>query len=278
MDDRAQLRGSSVSADQAITELVAAHGDRIFHLGQRLCDDPTFAEDLVQETFLRAYRSWDRFEGRSAPLTWLYSIASRACYRLQRRRAGQPRKVEPLDHLVSSVQRWRADDGAQDESPLDYTIRREEIERLHASISELPSTFRLPLVLKELEGLTIREIAEVLGLREATVKTRLHRARLSLARDLAKPRPRPAPERGTPHAAARCRDLLLAKLEAMDRGSEYPIDDGRLCSACRVGLDSLDRAHDVCALISTRPMPEAVRRRLLESLGESDNSASSSSL
>jgi RNA polymerase sigma-70 factor (ECF subfamily) len=67
----------SMSAGEAVERLMQDHGGRIYGLGLRLCGDPEDARDLVQETFLRAYRKWDQFEGRSEPATWLYTIASR---------------------------------------------------------------------------------------------------------------------------------------------------------------------------------------------------------
>lgn len=89
-------------AQTAIPRLFEAHGGRIYTLGLRMCGDPDRAEDLVQETFLKAFGGWDQFEGRSNPATWLYSIASRACQRMQRRRAGEPRRMLSLTELLPS--------------------------------------------------------------------------------------------------------------------------------------------------------------------------------
>ena len=65
------------SADEEIPRLVEEHGGKMFGLAKRMCRTVEQAEDLVQETFLQAYRKWDQFEGRSSPATWLYTIASR---------------------------------------------------------------------------------------------------------------------------------------------------------------------------------------------------------
>ena len=72
-------------ADDAIPRLMDDYADHIYGLGLRLCDDPEKAEDLVQETFMRALKSWKSFDGRSKPSTWLYTIASRTCQRMERR-------------------------------------------------------------------------------------------------------------------------------------------------------------------------------------------------
>lgn len=252
-------------SDTTVAELFESYGDRIYHLGLRLCDQSDFADDLVQETFLRAAQNWGQFEERSDPLTWLYTIAARACHRLQRRRAGEPRRVETLKHLIDSGAEWRQDRQGQEESPLDYSVRRDEAGRLHRAISTLPAAFRLPLVLKELEGLTIREVAEILGLREATVKTRLHRARLTLRRELVSGTDLP-PLDPASHTRRQCTDLLTAKLEAMARGVSFPIDNERICAECRSTLEALDRSQDLCASIATHPLPAELRERVLLAL------------
>lgn len=190
---------------------------------------------------------------------------------MQRRRAGEPRRIEPLSKLLASGHEQHVDAAEMGESPLDYTIRREEADRLHAAISTLPVAFRLPLVLKELEGLTVREVAEILGLREATVKTRLHRARLTLGREVAAAGPPTGA--GATHTRQECADLLTAKLEAMARGVPFPIDNERICSACSSSLDALDRARDVCSGIPTHPLPAALRTSVLETLREFEGSA-----
>lgn len=252
------------SPDEAIPLLFDAYADRVYRLGMRLCDRSDFAEDLVQETFLRAYRSWGAFKGRSQPMTWLYAIASRACQRLERRRAGEPRKLDPLDRLLEFGHGAKAGEPSTDVSPLDQAIRSQEAAHLRHAIATLPARFRLPLVLKEFEGLSIREIADVLGLREATVKTRLHRARLAL-RDSVQVAS-PTWEDDTAHTRRQCADLVTAKLEAMARGATFPISNDRICARCRPTLEALDRTRTLCSLISSDPLPDEVRRRVKDSL------------
>ena len=255
---------ASVNPEEAIPELMDAYGDRIYGLALHLCGEPSAADDLVQETFLRAYRNWPRFEGRSAPLTWLYTIASRACQRLERRRAGQPRRVETLDELVAAHATPSELVGTQ-EDPLEYTMRREETGRLRAAIAALPSPFRLPLVLKELQGLSVLEVADVLGLQEGTVKTRLHRARLTLRKELG-PGSRVEPADDDTHEARHCSDLLVAKLEALSRGVPFPIDNDGLCARCRTALGDLDRIQELCEEMPTDPLPLELRASVLRTL------------
>lgn len=247
-------------ADTAVGRLFAEHGDLIYSLGLRICGGPEAAEDLVQETFLRALRSWEGFEGRSKPSTWLYSIASRACTRMQRRRAGEPRRLEPLERLLPSGDEGIVEVPADDD-PEAETARREAADAIFAAIAELPAEFRLPFVLKEIVGLSIAELSDVLGVKESTIKTRLHRARLRIRQAVAET----LPARDAPHPDHRreeCLALLAAKQESLDRGVEFPLPPSHLCERCGAVFRSLDFAQDVCATLGGGEMPEDLRRSL----------------
>jgi len=249
-------------ADAAIPQLMHDYADHIYGLGLRLCDDPERAEDLVQETFLRALEAWDGFDGRSKPSTWLYTIASRACRRMERRRAGQPRHVRGLDQLLPSGEAV-VDLPASGQTPLEWTERQEVVQAVRAAIDSLPIHFRLPLVLKEIEDLSVEDVAKVLGLKPATVKTRLHRARLLIREELTKPLPH-RPARETHDSEGACLDLLWAKQEALDRGVEFPIPAENLCERCRSVFATLDMAGDVCHALGDAKLPEHARRALEE--------------
>lgn len=254
-------------ADQAIPRLLEAHGDQIYGLGLRLCDDPEKARDLVQETFIRALRSWDGYDGRAKPSTWLYTIATRACRRLERRRAGQPRHMKPLEKLLPSGETTVVDVPDDGQTPLEWAERQDVIEAVRRAVDSLPLDFRLPLVLKEMEGLSVDEVATVLGVKASTVKTRLHRGRLKLRQELSRPLPqRPTTRTGPPDEG--CLDLLWAKQEAMDRGVEFPIPPDHLCERCRSVFATLDLGRDVCQRMGGAPLPDvvkaAIRRRVAE--------------
>ncbi|MDH3592122.1 MAG: sigma-70 family RNA polymerase sigma factor, partial [Planctomycetota bacterium] len=121
--------------DTAIPKLLEQHGGRLYGLGLKLCGGREEAEDLVQETFLQAYRKWDQFEGRAQPTTWLYTIASRICQRMHRRRAGQPEKMASLDELLPFGDRTMA---VPPDGPLDAQIRKEGRARIESEIASLP--------------------------------------------------------------------------------------------------------------------------------------------
>lgn len=262
-------------AAEAIPELLDEHGGKIYALGLRLCADSADAQDLVQETFLNAFRHWRGFEGRSQASTWLYTIASRACQRMQRKRAGEPEHMASLDDLLPAPERGVPDTaalthGAPDD-PLTGQLRREARERVERALAAIPPDFRLPLVLKEIAELPIRDIADSLGIKPATVKTRIHRGRLALRRALAEGLPERPADRPT-HERRICLDLLRAKQEAMDRGKELPVAGAELCDRCRVLFDTLDLTRDTCAALGRGELPVEVRRLVLADLAREQSS------
>lgn len=257
--------------ETAIPELLEAHGDRIFALGRRLCDRPEDAEDLVQETFLRAFRAWGSFEGRSDPSTWLYTIAVRACRRMRRRSRRAMGAAPSLSQLLPSGDDPVPHIPSGDRSPLDEMLLDELRETVQGAIARLPWHYRLPLVLKDLAGLSIAEVARVLGIKEATVKTRLHRARLIIREELTEHLPKrhaPPPD----HARRICLDLLQAKQEALDRGAPFPVPRDELCSRCASMFETLDMTRDVCRDLAAGHLPDEIRRTLLEEMQQDHGS------
>lgn len=259
--DRGSRESDRPTADEAITALFEQEGGRLFAIARNLCGDRQQAEDLVQETFLQAYRKWDTFEGRSRPTTWLYTIASRLCQRLHRKRAGEPARMASLEELLPFSDRALA--VAEAGSGLDDDD--EARERLEAAVTALPDEFRMPLILKDIVGLSGAEVAQVLGLKEATVKTRMHRARLKLREGIAEI----LPKRELPPAAYErqvCLDLLEAKQEALDRGVAFPVDREVICARCRAVFGTLDLARDLCRRIATDELPRDLRDRVVSRL------------
>ena len=255
--------GARASAYEAIPVLLDRHGDRIYGLGLRLCGGPDDAEDLVQETFLRAFRHWDQFEGRSDPGTWLWAIAARACQRMQRRRAGEPKRMASLHELLPAPTDAMPALTAKGELPLDDLLRRETREAVERAIGTLPATFRIPLVLKELADFSLAEIAAILEIREATVKTRVHRGRLLLRQALARRLPA-GPVTPPDHSRQVCLDLLQTKQDAMDRGTPFPLPDRELCDRCKSMFATLDLARDACRQIRGGALPPEIRALIVD--------------
>jgi RNA polymerase sigma-70 factor (ECF subfamily) len=169
--------------EHAFEEIVARYQARVFRLAWRLTGNDSDAKDVLQETFLRAYRGLGSFQGRSRFGTWLYRIATNAA--LTHRRTRSRRRAEPLDsylprfdgtgtHVATPAELQVA---ARAEEALD---RRALAEKAMAGLERLPEHYRRALVLRDLEEMPTDQVAEVLGLRPATVRQRVHRARLML--------------------------------------------------------------------------------------------------
>lgn len=254
-------------ASLKITEIFESEGGRMYQLALRFCGDPDQAEDLVQEVFLQAYRGWAAFRGDSDVKTWLYRIAARACQRMHRRRTGEPEHMASIDAPLPFGEPMIAVIPDEQGDVLQQQIRNEARERLEAEISRLPDDFRVPLVLKEIVGLGVKQVAEVLGLEQGTVRSRLHRARLKLrhAIDPAIPRtadpvPPPAYDQQT------CLDLLDAKQNALDRG--VPFTNEVICQRCRSVFAELDLAQSLCAQLANGEIPPSLRQKLAQVLSK----------
>ena len=170
-DTEADLERLRAGDARAFERLVATHQHRVFGVALRMLDNAAEAEEIAQETFLRAHGSLAEFRGDAKLSTWLYAIVSRLC--LNRLASSDRRVVRPGDETLVRV----ADAGA---GPQAEAERAELEAALHRAIADLPEERRVVVVLRDLEGLAYDEIARVLGLEPGTVRSRLHRARMDL--------------------------------------------------------------------------------------------------
>ena len=174
-EDRELVRLAQTGAEPAFEELVRRHQQRVFALVGGILRRPEDVEDVAQQVFLKAYLGLKKFDQRAAFSTWLYKIAVNECWDYLRKKKVRPlvyeadlseEQVSRLDGIVSADR--------PPEGPSDRAEMREVLERL---LSALPEQDRELLVLKEMEGFSVQELAEILGLNVNTVKVRLFRAR-----------------------------------------------------------------------------------------------------
>ncbi|MBU0678708.1 MAG: RNA polymerase sigma factor [Verrucomicrobia bacterium] len=247
--------------EKAVARLLSQYGDQMYRFALRLCGNPHDAQDLVQETFLKAYKNWKQFDGRSKVTTWLYTIAVRTCGRMRRKKAGEPGRIESIDELLPFREKDMPDIDGQITNPAELAERGELRECMEKSIAALPAPFRMPLILKDILELPIDEVAEILGLKPETVKTRLHRARLKLRRDLTGELPcREGSAAAYPKQV--CLDLLHAKQEALDRGITFPVGQTIMCERCRNVFASLDLTRYVCGGMNQGRIPKVLLDKL----------------
>lgn len=179
MEDHDLYKRIRAGDKTACDECIRRYTPMVYQLALKLLGDEAEAEDVAQETFLNAFRAIDSFEWRSELSTWLYRIAYNAAMGRLRKREAQHVSVEELA--------LRTDGQAVPRQLLDWCClperdfeTAEARRKLEAAIAALPETLKPVFVLRVLEDLSTREVAETLGISESNVKVRLRRARLFL--------------------------------------------------------------------------------------------------
>lgn len=164
---------------RAVRKLVDSHSPRLYNLALRILRNSQDAEDAVQETFITALDKLDQFDGRAEFATWLYRIGVNTSLMALRKKRSRHRKEESIevpqfeDIRSRELMDWAAD-------PAHELLDAEMRETMEAAIDKLPAKYRVVFVLRDLEGLSIEETSQTLGLSAANVKVRLMRARLFL--------------------------------------------------------------------------------------------------
>ena len=173
--------GSGACNRDAFEALVRSHGARLLATARRLLLNDEDARDAVQDAFLSAVRSLDRFDGDARLSTWLHRVVINAAWmKLRTRRRSRERPIEELlpsflpdGHHSERILAW--------EEPCDAALQRRESQGIiKACIEKLPEDYRVVLVLRDIEGLDTKEAAGLLEISDDAVKTRLHRARQAL--------------------------------------------------------------------------------------------------
>jgi RNA polymerase sigma-70 factor, ECF subfamily len=170
---------------EAVGDLASQYASRLYNFGRRMCGNPEDAQDVVQDTFLNVIKYLGGFRQETKLKNWLYRLASSACIK-KRRGKNRPERELSLEDVMP-----RHEHGAPPEipdwtnNPVDDLMNSELRDHLTAAVKGLPHKYRLVFNLRDIEGFSTQETAEILDMTPQAVKTRLHRARAFLRGELA---------------------------------------------------------------------------------------------
>jgi RNA polymerase sigma-70 factor, ECF subfamily len=183
MEYAALVRDAAGGDRSAMERLLMRAQEVAYRFSLLVCGHPEDAEDVMQDALLKTFRYVRQIAEPAAFRTWLYATVRNACLMKRRRRSGEPSGFVPLDAS-----------GGGSAAPVDVADRTASIDermgraaadaRLRAALAKIPPSYRMIVVLREMEGLSTREVATITGYSEANVKQRLHRARLMIRRQL----------------------------------------------------------------------------------------------
>lgn len=269
-------RGDEAGLEQALALLQ----NTVFSFSMRVCGQREDAEDTMQEVLLKSVPYLPKFESPKALVVWLYKVAKNRCLMSRRKSKFAPAHELSLEDLMpdrKELEELGADGRINPES---YAIHSQQAARLRDAIQRLPSQYRIVLVLRDMEGLSDDEVAEITGLRPGTVRVRLHRARLFVRKELmsawnpgtAKAKSRPQRPEQTLRPA-RCKEMFAELSNYLDD----ELDDSMCeelekhiggCEPCQAFLASLEATIQQCrkapAECPTGKASRKLRKQLVE--------------
>ncbi|HTT71645.1 MAG TPA: sigma-70 family RNA polymerase sigma factor [Anaeromyxobacteraceae bacterium] len=260
-----ELLSAARSGDRAaLEELLTRHQRSVFRFGMKMCGEEEDAKDVLQETLIAAARSIREFRGASSLSTWLYTIARSFCVKRHRTSKFAPSEVESLDAHAAAARQVPDTRRGPEEAAAGEQLRL----ALKRAIASLEPAYREVLVLRDVEGLPAAEVGEILGLSVEAVKSRLHRARVSVRQEIAPwlgvPEPAGArPDGSCPDVV----DLFSRHLEGEISGEVCASLEKHLegCAACRARCDSLRASLSLCSR-SGEQVPPRVEQAVREAL------------
>ena len=248
MRPESELLAAAKAGDRsAVEELLAREQPRLYRFGLKMCGDPEDAGDVLQETLLAMARNVGGFRGDATLSTWMYTIARSFCVKKRRRRKGAPAAHEPLSGEERDAR----------STPEEAALRNQQVAALDRAVDALPPAHREVLLLRDVEGLSAAEVASVLGIGVAAVKSRLHRARAAVRAAVTSAE--------IPAASSECPDvvrLLSRKLE----GDVDPALCARMeshaaaCPRCTLLCSSLKETLALCRALPLPRVPAAPER------------------
>jgi RNA polymerase sigma-70 factor, ECF subfamily len=247
--------------DKALEQALSLLQNTVFSFSMRVCGQREDAEDTMQEVLVKSVPYLPKFDSPKALLVWIYKVAKTRCLMSRRRSKFAPRHELSLEQLIPDRKELEGLGADGSVNPEMFAIRSQEAGRLRAAVQRLPPHYRIVLVLRDMEGLTDEEVAEITGLRPGTVRVRLHRARLFVRRELVrvgKARPRKVAEAVASRVVAstqprpnHCKQMLAELSHYLDEQLDDSLCDELEqhlggCEPCKVFLASLEATIDQC--------------------------------
>jgi len=251
---------------ESVEEAIGLLQSTVYSFSMKVCGHPEDAEDTMQEVLFRSLKHLAKIENPQALAVWLYTVTRNRCWRMRRKPAQAPSKILSLDELMPDGEEMGRllQDAAN--GPEGDLLAAEQHHLLHQAILRIPAALRIVLVLHDMEELTTEQVAQVLSLKQGTVRIRLHRARLSVRKEMSQllngiPEDaknakavtkesrsvNPSPARRQPE----CRDLFANLSEYLD-GRVEPLTCDQMrthieaCPSCVAFLRDLREAIDRC--------------------------------
>jgi len=261
--DQQLLEEARAGDRRALEALLARHQPRVYRFGLKMCRDPEDAKDVLQETLLAVARGVKDFRGASSVSTWLYTIARSFCIKKRRRSKFAPEAVESLDAREPGEEARQLADPSR---PPDESLAGRQVEAaLEKAIGGLDEMYREVLVLRDVEGLSAPEVAEVMGLSVEAVKSRLHRARVAVREAVAPVLGAPGAE--APRAGESCPDIVQLFSQHLEGeiSSTLCADMERHlsgCPSCAARCESLQRTLALCKATPLPAVPTPVQNEV----------------
>jgi len=232
---------------EAMEKALALLQDTVFSFSMRVCQQREDAEDTMQEVLVKSVPYLSRFESPKALIVWLYKVAKNRCLMSRRKSKFAPKQELSLEALMPDRKELETivQGGVNPET---FAIQSQEARWLREAIQKLPPQYRIVLILRDIEGLTDEEAAEITGLRAGTVRVRLHRARLFVRKELTKQRQgRPRPVAHVPSRAVAASEPRPARCKAMFAELSDYLDeqlDDSLCAELEKHLDGCEPCQE----------------------------------
>lgn len=245
--------------DEALEALLARVQPKLYRFSMKMCRHSADAEDVLQESMLAIARSVRSFRGDSSVSTWLFKVTRSFCIKKRRHKKLEPERSESLDDLR---RRAPAELTSSDPDPLEQAETGELWRQVHEAVQRLDPAHKEIVLLRDIEGLRAKEVAEIIGISVGAVKSRLHRARREL-RDLVLSAPH-EPQSGCPdirqmysmHLEGDLSADLCSSMEAHVQG----------CARCAQECEGLKETLEACSAAPDR-VPTAVQQRVKRALG-----------